>query len=312
MVNRIYSKIFTLLKLIILLGAINACATHCILKNETDYTFVQSFPLMLTDSIKSDAIVFSASEGDKRLRFDFNYLYKIYMYGKAYSFRFNYREFINNQTILRGVHWENNKVPPTAGTYYIEAYTSQKEPIHHRTMVTIGDSITWSLYGSYMRCLLLDNGLSYDFVGTKTDAFGFAHEGEGGNNTFDVLNRIEKIPSADSYFLLIGTNDINYTASQTVENITVIANKLLEKNPNALIYISTLIPRQDYLNERNMQVNALLKNKQWPSSIKILDVGGDFYANENWQTLLLDGIHPNFKGYEVISRSIIKNLKGAL
>lgn len=310
MANRINNKICTLVKLIVLLSAVNGYATNCILKEESDYTFIQSFPLMLTDSIKWDTIVFSAYEGDKRFVFNFNYLYKISMYGKVYSFRFNYREF-NNQTILRGVQWENNKVPPTAGTYYIEAYTAKKTPIYNKTMATIGDSITWSLYGSYMRCLLIDNGLPYDFIGTKTDTFGFPHEGEGGNNTFDALNRVEKIPYADSYFLLIGTNDINYTANQTVENIATIADKLLEKNPNALIYISTLLPREDYLNERNLQVNALLKNKKWSSNIKILDVGGDFYANENWESLLLDGIHPNFKGYNVISQSIIKQLKGA-
>jgi len=51
--------------------------------------------------------------------------------------------------------------------------TIEKPKYYNRTMVTIGDSITYSDYGEFLRCMLDNQGIGYDFIGSKIDKFGF-------------------------------------------------------------------------------------------------------------------------------------------
>ncbi len=187
---------------------------------------------------------------------------------------------------------------------------SAKPDYYHRTMVTLGDSITYADYGEFLRCMLDNQGIGYDFIGSKIDKFGFRHEGYGGYNTQNIIDlRLKEISSADAYFILLGTNDINFTPMQTVSNLMTIGIYLHTKNPNAIIYMSTLLPRYKPYHERNIQVNDILKSNKWGNNIQILDVGGDFLAQPNWKSYLLpDVLHPNYAGYSIITWSIIKNI----
>lgn len=179
--------------------------------------------------------------------------------------------------------------------------------VFNKTLSTVGDSITWQGDGQYLRCLMRDNGLSYEFAGTHTDQFYFQHEGEGGNTTLQVLDRINQIPVADAYFLLIGINDVlqNVPEHVIVSNIITISNKLYEKNNNAKIYISTLLP---IIYQQNIQVQnvnrLLLSNIKICKSCSIINIGGQFYNLQNWQSYLIEGIHPNIEGYKRLSKFI--------
>jgi len=191
--------------------------------------------------------------------------------------------------------------------------------IYGKTMDTIGDSITWMAQGKYMRCLLRDKGLFFDFVGLHQDGFGFMHDGEGGDTSVDVLNRIEKIFYADAYFLLLGTNDTGLTPQQTVQNLLQIGKALNTRNNSAPIFISTLLPTTgvySYRNERNQLVNQLLllnsKQKKLCENCYVLDVGGLFYATPGWERLYWDGIHPTEEGYELLTSLIVKALSQPL
>jgi lysophospholipase L1-like esterase len=213
---------------------------------------------------------------------------------------------------ISGITWAENAVPVSSGVYKVEEYESPRPEVYGKTMVTIGDSITWSQYGRYLRCLLIDNDIGYDFIGTKTDTFGFKHEGAGGNNSQDVLNRIEKIPTSDSYFILLGTNDINFTPEQTVSNLAEIVKKLKIKNNNSVIYISTLLPRKGKPNDRNLMVNDLLKQKKLPNNVFVLDIADNFYNTTNWKIYFLDDmLHPNIQGYKFLAASIIEHINYA-
>ena len=287
----------------------NVHSTACELLVNTPTTFVKSLGTVKFNAFGLDAIVFAPIMGDMSCQLNYNYLYQMTDGINTFYFRFNGQVFNGNSTVLSGVSWANNVAPTVVGDYIVDAYTASKAAVYNQTMVTIGDSITWSLYGRYLRCMLVDQGIGYDFIGEKTDTFGFAHEGEGGDNTANILARIGSIPVADAYFILAGTNDITLTPMQTVNNLMMISVALHTKSPNAIIYLSTLLPRYTPYLQRNLDVNAILLANQWGNNIQVLDTGGDFYSFQNWQTFLLpDILHPTYAGYGIITWSIMKNI----
>ncbi|WP_419419670.1 SGNH/GDSL hydrolase family protein [Legionella sp. D16C41] len=230
-------------------------------------------------------------------------LYGLTKNNKTWFFRINSLiSALPNDNIYL-VTWANNDIPPI-GTYEIAAYDATRKPKFKHTLDTIGDSITWVGNGKYLRCLLRDQGLAYDFKGSHIDPFGFGHDAEGGDTTENVLARINKIPTTDAYFLLIGTND-RVAPEMTVNNILQIAKQLSAKNKQAKIYISTLLPRNDDYTDHSQAVNKLLlQTKNICPNCVLVDVGGDFYALKNWQQYLPDNLHPSFEGYVALSKLI--------
>ena len=189
---------------------------------------------------------------------------------------------------------------------YAECDTSiEKLPRFNRTMDTIGDSLTWNLEGNKLRCLLDSKNFNYDFIGAYIDGYGYHHDGQGGDTSKDVLSRIDSIPYSDNYFLLIGVNDIPKTAQYTYNNIIKISELLHKKNPSALIYVSTLLPTDDYHNIRNNEVNILLRNKLDCYYFELIDLGAYFSSIPNWEQLMIDGVHPTLEGYNKITDYLI-------
>ncbi len=209
---------------------------------------------------------------------------------------------------LYAVNWATKDLPPK-GTYELAMYEMTRKPPFKKTFDTIGDSITWGGYGQFLRCLLKDQGLPYDFNGSHVDSFGLGHDGEGGDTTQNVLARINKIPATDVYFLLIGTND-RILPQDTVNNIVQIAKQLYAKNNKATIYISTLLPRADLFLGRNQMVNGLLlQTGSICPRCKVIDVGGAFYALKGWQKYFPDKLHPNYEGYVELAKIINNFIK---
>lgn len=193
------------------------------------------------------------------------------------------------------------------GKYLIKSYLSERKPHFSKTINTVGDSLTWGGYGRYLRCLMRDNGLNYDFSGSHTDTFGYRHDGEGGNTTTQVLNRINKIAPSDYYLLLIGTNDWmeNLTPEESVNNIKKISSLLNAKN-DGVVYISTLLPRLDKFNQRNQEINKLLLSSAvWCDKCILLDIGNSFSELPNYKAYLTDKVHPNLEGYKELSKIIV-------
>ena len=258
-------------------------------------------------TIASDGANFiwlSSTTGDKTSIFNYDDLFEFHNSVGSWYFRLNGKAFNHNgagQTFLYEGAWAFNMVPPN-GTYTITSHYSPRKPIFGRTIDTIGDSITWWTYGRFLRCYMRDQGLMYDFKGSHTDIFGFQHDGDGGNTTQNVLDRMESIPSSDAYFVLIGTND-RINPEETFDNIVTISELLKQKNPCARIYISTLLPRNDSYNTRNQEINNYLRDySQWCSGCTLIDLGAYFYGLSNWASYLMaDGLHPNDAGYQKIA-----------
>lgn len=295
----------------VLLSSSLAYATSCeLILNQ--YTSVKAYLGSISiASSTSNSIWLSAVNGDKTAEFNRDDLFEFSnLYGSRY-FRLNgeaYNHNGNYQTFLYEGAWAFGSIAP-AGTYTVTAHNSTIKPVFGRTIDTVGDSITWWTYGRFLRCLMRDDGLKYDFSGSHTDIFGFKHDGEGGNKTVDVLDRMSNIPVSDAYFVLVGTND-RIDPVYTFENIVTISDQLKSKNSCAKIYISTLLPRNDEYNTRNQYVNELLREKtDWCAGCTLIDLGGYFYEKPNWTSYLMaDNLHPNYAGYELISAYLASNI----
>jgi lysophospholipase L1-like esterase len=291
---------------------VNCYATSCeLLINAPNY-LQSSLGQINFSSFSSTQIWLDKSMGDMTSNFNMNYDYEVVTLNGSYYFRLNgiaYSPTGTNQSYIYDIAWAFNMVPPTSGTFTVNAYQSTRLPIFGRYLATIGDSITHWEYGRYMRCLMRDAGVMYDFSGEFVDVFGFGNEGQGGNNTQYVLNRMNSIVIADTYFVLIGTNDYAVLApAQTIANIQLIVQQLKIKNPCAKVYISTLLPRNDIYNSNVQAINQLLlAAPSFCFNCFVVDVGGQFNALPNWQSLLMDSIHPNYNGYVALG-TIINSL----
>lgn len=82
-----------------------------------------------------------------------------------------------------------------------------------------------------------DLNSDYFFVGSNRDVFGYPHEGEGGNHTKDVVNRLSEIPLADVYTVLLGTNDYNGGVKNAFDNLLLLHRNCQRKTKKQWYYI---------------------------------------------------------------------------
>ncbi len=172
--------------------------------------------------------------------------------------------------------------------------------VHQRNVAMIGDSIFWG-EGHGLRGRLSARNPNVRFVGSIRDSEGFRHESIPGESTRDVLDRAYRIVEAETYVILIGTND-RLTADESFENIRAIIGQIRSKSPESVVQVLTPLPRSDKpeLDVRNEQVAASIR--QWIEStgdegLRLIDARREFEASSGWESLLEDGLHPNDGGY---------------
>jgi len=326
-ITKNHFSIFAVLTLVLIVVSYavysNYPRSHCRLEVDNPVTTQHTLGNVVFDAFDRHKLWVSASAGNvmddvlyDRRSDNFNYdgLYRLSKDGKSWLFRYGGQVFDNDgtkRTFLYDVQWANGDYPKEAGAYTVEVVSQQPNSKTSPTLNTVGDSITWWQYGEYFRCLLADNGLPYNFVGSRTDIFGYGHDGEGGNNTRDVLNRIQAIPPSSYYFILIGTND-RFSTDETVSNIMKIAALLRDKQNDSIVLISTLLPRKDEFNARVEGVNEKLKNAfkhcKDCQGLKLIDTNV-VLAQKDWQSLSADGLHPNKEGYKFLAKFIANKLQ---
>lgn len=241
--------------------------------------------------------------------FNFDTLYRIENSKGSSLFRLSEKNFIKGSMYLGGLSWQGNKkVEPDEVSKFYAVSVSNDRP--GKTMTMVGDSITWWSNGRYLRCLLSKHVTGVNFIGPHTDSFGYGHAGEGGNSTFEILGRLDAINKSDYYFLLAGTNDyLIATPEQSFENLKKIAMSLSGKGGEVIV--STLLPRMDANDKRNIDVNRLLLS--WGGAgcnCKVVDLSSEFRAVKNYQSMYWDeGVHPSMAGYENISEILSRHLQ---
>lgn len=284
---------------------------------------VQSIPKINEDFYE---IVFSEEAGnltdpvpyDREFdNFNYDSIYRVKdLNGKYYFFRFGWQEFKNNKTKFSFIRWNEDK-SPSPGNLEFELIKVPKIQTGKIEISTVGDSLTWYFYGQKYRQELLKNYPELKFIGSRTDIFGFGHEGEGGNTTEDVLARMEYILPSDNYILLIGTNDIKLTSDQTFQNIVTIVDNLLLKRENAKVFLLTILPVKNQVDRdiRNSEVNKslsihyILNPKK---NVFLIDTELEFRKLKNLDLLFTDLTHLNNEGYRILSSFVAKNLKSTL
>ncbi len=183
----------------------------------------------------------------------------------------------------------------------------------------IGDSITWAEYGDHWRKELLKHISNLAFIGSHSACFGYSHAGEGGNNTSQVLARMNEIPDCPNYNLLIGTNNNNVQkqekvipqAQATAKAIIEIVYELLAKANTEKVFLSSLMPcctDNPFRDICNHETNKILRGKfmeVFPAD-KVIWVEYEKPVRKiaNWEKIIL--LHPTPEGYAEIAKITAK------
>lgn len=193
----------------------------------------------------------------------------------------------------------------------------------------VGDSITWAEYGDYWRKYMLEHLPRLAFVGNHTGLLGYSHEGEGGNNTTMVLERISRIPACHYYHLHIGTNDNSlsgdeWTGERLEKHIAEVAARifrivelLLLKPAAQKVFLGTIMPchtdnpRRDAVNSC---VNAILRiafRTKFPEGrVVLIDYENAIRPDPGWEPLMR--LHPTRQGYKMVAAITVEAIIEAL
>ena len=191
------------------------------------------------------------------------------------------------------------------------------ETLNENRYVAFGDSITYGVidnqpapelgYVPRLEALLEENFGPSDVV----------NEGVPGDSTLNGLGRMSDVLALHSarYLLLMeGTNDavsLEVSVDATAFNIEQMVLKALDLH--ALPVLATIIPRKDWhwheaiYRERIYGINAnirrIAQNLKLPF-VDMFEIYFNFPGSEGgWKSLLSDDVHPNERGYEVMTQA---------
>ncbi len=195
----------------------------------------------------------------------------------------------------------------------------------------VGDSITWWGEGDLYRKELLKRMPGLAFVGTHTAKYGYSHAGQGGNNTRQILARINTtIPESRYYHVLVGVNDsaaakteeeTDKVAAGTADRLVQIVKGLLAKKGTEKVFLGTIAPcvpdKDPNLNDyqfRDMaahKTNELIRKnfKQYfpDGNVVLVEYEIPLRAMSDWKTEIR--LHPTPKGYSYLADILAPVLK---
>lgn len=140
------------------------------------------------------------------------------------------------------------------------------------------------------------------------------NRGIGGENSFDVLYRIEKVIKAQpkKLFIMIGINDIHQglPMDTTLKNIEQIL--AFSKHANIKTYIHSILPTQDSsINYRIKKYNKSISHISRRMGIEYINLYPKFeFQGRLNEEFTYDGLHLSTKGYQlwknVIYQEVVK------
>lgn len=176
-------------------------------------------------------------------------------------------------------------------------------------IILMGDSIT-----EYMPYIYKEK------IGTEEDEvkyFGVENIGVGSFTNY-VWPHVDK-ENVDTYFLLIGTNNISrpdcdYDGKETLEDLVMKIRSLIDmviaSRSGSLVVQSIYPTKHSYRVEDIKYVNKCIKEYCDAVGVEYLDMYSKF-ATENDlfdERFTDDGIHPNYDGYALLAQEISKKL----
>ncbi len=147
------------------------------------------------------------------------------------------------------------------------------------------------------------------FLGAQKDVNGFAHEASVYNTSQEILNHIDKIPTAENYVLFLGAQDKKTDQTLLKESVCKILEKLASRNQTKKIIAISLPPSNDENFENyNLAFNEIL-TECIASNEKSVLIPLHERLQEESDYLMPDGVHMNEKGYSILVKLLDKSLE---
>lgn len=200
------------------------------------------------------------------------------------------------------------------GTEDLAIVETQAQPTESILVVpnrhlAFGDSITWGMYtdpeteqpvGDYPA--RLNEMLNYRVVASEV-----INDGVPGEKTSRGRWRLldASWPTYQPQFieLMEGTNDI--TAERPYNNIAEDLDDMVfwTKKAGAVPLLATLLPRQDGRNQQTTTMNGYIADIATSRNIPLVDTWQAFTDYGDWQSLLMDYVHPNTQGMVLLTQT---------
>lgn len=170
----------------------------------------------------------------------------------------------------------------------------------------------------------------YDLDNYFDNKYSIVNSGMNGNRVDDILKNMNDSVyryNPSDVVILIGINDILYKNSSTDEvtkKIEKLTKQIKKHNPYCNIYIQSIYPTNDkwkkehndsvpdesILKEKILKINKNIKKYCKENKITYINVhdslvNKDGYLDNKYTN---DGLHPNEKGYEIITKIIKKEV----
>jgi lysophospholipase L1-like esterase len=139
---------------------------------------------------------------------------------------------------------------------------------------------------------------------------GFRNQGYGWDRIENVLWRVyhDELDGfdAEKIVLMIGTNNMGFsTDDEIVEGLHFLLSAIRDRQPKASIKVIGILPRrgkEDWVRNINVHIRQMTEKEGY----LFLDAGKDL-SDKNGKindSLFIDGLHPNEKGYAIIGKLI--------
>lgn len=201
--------------------------------------------------------------------------------------------------IGRILNWVEGEIDPSA--------VAEVEPNKY---IAFGDSITWG-YGAQTEGYppRLERKLN-ERIGPSI----VVNEGLGGETTVGGLERIDEVLRSDNaQFLLLmeGTNDVSrgYSTDTIIFNLGVMVDKTMAYGTTPLL--ASLTPRIDgWAHYVESVINPAISNLASEKKVTYVDQYTEMNANK--ESYLIDHVHPNDAGYELMAEIWFKAIDNIL
>lgn len=227
---------------------------------------------------------------------------------------------------MRGLFLSILAVAVSAGSAQA-AVPAQATGANQIPICMVGDSITWAEEADYWRRYLVEQIPALAFVGHHSAALGYSHSGEGYDTTARVLERIDAIPAAPYYHLLIGTNDASAGGGSRAslvrtraDRMVAVVRGLLDKPGAKKVFLGSLLPcdpcqqLKPEADAANSRVNRYLRRRFdefFPDGRVVwVEYERPIRAIRNWPGLFR--LHPRREGYSLLSIILAQTLREEL
>lgn len=212
---------------------------------------------------------------------------------------------------------------PTGDLPTTRPVTQRREPNNYEWQTRHRDILAW-ISNNPPKAVILGNSITHFWGGEpaaprsngpkswkkQMQSAGFQNLGYGYDRIENVLWRVYH-GELDGYetekvVLMIGTNNMGISSDrEIVEGLRFLVSAIRERQPKASIKVMGILPRRD--NENWVKnINGEIRTMAEEAGCRFCDAGVYLLKKDGKidESLFLDGLHPNEKGYQLIAGTI--------